>query len=224
MKLFLDTANLEEIREAVEWGVIDGVTTNPTLIAKEIERTGKKRVEILKEICSLVDGPISAEGMSLDAIGIEKEGEDLARIHKNICIKVPTTPEGIKGMRFLRKKGIKVNATLVFSANQALLALKVGVNYISPFVGRVDDIGGSGMFLVEEILNIIENYNFSTQLIVASVRHPLHVVEAAKVGAHIATIPFKVLKQMINHPLTDKGVEKFNKDWEKVLPIIHKND
>ena len=222
MKLFIDTANMDEIRIAKDWGIIDGVTTNPTLLAKEVERICKERQDILREICELVHGPVSAEGISLDTIGIEKEGEDLARIHKNIVIKVPVTPEGIKAMRMLRGKGIKVNATLVFSCNQALLAAKAGVNYISPFIGRLDDVGQSGMGLIGEILDMLDNYEFESELIVASVRHPLHIVEAMQLGAPICTVPFKVLEAMFKHPLTDKGIEKFINDWDKVREIMHK--
>ncbi len=222
MKLFIDTANVDEIRMAKDWGIIDGVTTNPTLLAQEVERTCKERQEILREICELVHGPVSAEGISLDTIGIEKEGEDLARIHKNIVINVPVTHEGIKAMRMLHGKGIKVNATLVFSCNQALLAAKAGANYISPFIGRLDDVGHSGMGLIGEILDMLDNYEFESELIVASVRHPLHVVEAMQLGAPICTVPFKVLEAMFKHPLTDKGIEKFVNDWDKAREIMHK--
>lgn len=222
MKLFLDTSNLEEIRTAKGWGIIDGVTTNPTLLAREIERTHKERHNILKEICEVAQGPVSAEVTSLDAIGIEKEGEDLAGIHKSIVIKVPVTPEGIKATRMLRNKQIKVNATLVFSCNQALIAAKAGANYISPFIGRLDDVGQSGMELVAEILTMLDNYEFEAELIVASVRHPLHVVEAAQLGAPICTVPFKVLEAMFKHPLTDKGIERFIEDWDKARELIYK--
>ena len=222
MKLFIDTANVDEIRIAKDWGIIDGVTTNPTLLAQEVERICRERQEILREICELVHGPVSAEGISLDTIGIEKEGEDLARIHKNIVIKVPVTHEGIKAMRMLRSKGIKVNATLVFSCNQALLAAKAGANYISPFIGRLDDVGHSGMGLIGEILDMLDNYEFESELIVASVRHPLHVVEAMQLGTPICTVPFNVLEAMFKHPLTDKGIKKFTKDWDKAREIMHK--
>jgi transaldolase len=220
MKLFIDTANLDEIHKAKEWGIIDGVTTNPTLLAKEVKRTKRKRYDILREICESIDGPVSAEGIGLDAMSIVKEGEELAKIHKNICIKVPLTPEGIKGIKILRNKGIKVNATLIFSCNQALIAAKAGANYISPFIGRLDDIGEPGMRLVSEVITMLENYKFETELIVASIRHPLHVVEAIQMGVHICTVPFKVLELMFKHPLTDNGIERFTKDWEAVKEVI----
>ena len=221
MKLFIDSANVDEIRTVKSWGIIDGVTTNPTLLAKEIKRSGRKRQDILKEICELINGSVSAEGMSLDANGILKEGEELAGIHPNICVKVPVTVEGIKGMRRLRDKGIKVNATLVFSCNQALLAAKAGANYVSPFIGRLDDAGWEGMQLIYEIITMFENYDFETEVLVASVRHPVHIVEASKLGAPICTVPFKILEQMFNHPLTDKGIEKFVEDWEKAKELIY---
>jgi transaldolase len=220
MKLFIDTANLDEIAAAKGWGILDGVTTNPTLIAREIERTHKKRRDILQEICKNVRGPVSAEGITLDAISIEKEGEDLARIHKNICVKVPVTPEGVKGMRMLRNKGIKVNATLVFSCNQALIAAKAGANFVSPFIGRLDDIGESGMNLVAEIVTMFDNYDFETEVLVASVRSPAQVVEATQLGAHVCTVPFKVLEMMFKHPLTDNGITRFLEDWEKARALV----
>lgn len=212
MQIFLDTAIVDEIREAASWGIVDGVTTNPSLIA----RSGRKFEDAVKEICSVVDGPISAEVTSDDSAGMVKEAEHLAKIHKNIVIKVPTTPEGLKAIKELSKKGIKTNATLVFSANQALLVAKAGATYCSPFIGRLDDAGEEGMQLVAEIVKIYKNYSIKTKIIVASVRHPMHVVEAAVLGADIATVPFKVLKQMIKHPLTDIGIAKFKADWKKV--------
>lgn len=212
MKFFIDTANIAEIKKAVELGVIDGVTTNPSLMAKE----GRDPVALLKEICSIVDGPISAEAVSLDADGMISEGEELSKIHKNIVIKIPMTEEGLKAVKRLSSKGIKTNVTLMFSASQALLAAKAGATFVSPFVGRLDDISYVGMDLVSDILDIYDNYGFGTEVIVASVRNPLHVVEAAKMGAHIATIPYSVISQLAKHPLTDIGIEKFLKDWEKV--------
>ncbi len=212
MKIFLDTANVEQIREAASWGIVDGVTTNPSLIAKE----GREFVEVVKEICEIVDGPISAEVISLDAEGMVKEARELAKIHRNIVIKIPMTVEGLKAVKLLSAEGIKTNVTLVFSANQALLAMKAGATYISPFVGRLDDIGEVGMDLVARIMEMIENYGFETEVIVASVRNPIHALDAALLGAHIATIPFAVLEKMVKHPKTDEGIERFLKDWEKV--------
>jgi transaldolase len=212
MKIFLDTANVEQIREANSWGIIDGVTTNPSLIAKE----GRDFREVVEEICSIVNGPISAEVISLDAAGMVKEGRNLAKIHDNINIKVPMTPEGLKAVKDFSARGIKTNVTLVFSANQALLAAKAGATFVSPFVGRIDDTGNDGMKVVHDIVQIYLNYAFDTEIIVASVRHPIHVLEAAKAGAHIATIPWNVLQQMTKHPQTDLGIEAFLKDWEKV--------
>lgn len=212
MKIFLDTANVDEIREAAEWGIIDGVTTNPSLIARE----GRKFKEVVEEICEIVDGPISAEVVSEDAKKMIKEARELAKIHENITIKIPMTPEGLKATRELAIRGIKTNVTLVFSANQALLAAKAGATFVSPFVGRLDDGGHDGMQLVRDISHIYTNYAFDTEIIVASVRHPIHVVDSAKTGAHIVTVPFKVLKQMAKHPLTDIGIERFLSDWEKV--------
>ena len=212
MKLFLDTANVEQIKEANDWGIIDGVTTNPSLIAKE----GRDFREVVEEICSIVDGPISAEVVSLDAKGMIKEGRELAKIHPNINIKVPMTPEGLKAVKEFSKRGIKTNVTLVFSANQALLAAKAGATFVSPFVGRLDDNGQDGMQIVKDIVQIYMNYAFDTEIIVASTRHPLHVLDAAKAGADIATVPWKVLQLMVKHPQTDIGIEKFLADWEKV--------
>ncbi len=212
MKIFLDTANVNEIREAASWGILDGVTTNPSLIAKE----GRKFVDVVKEITTLVDGPISAEVVSMEAEDMVREALPLAGIHPNITIKIPMCPEGLKAVKVLAGKKIKTNVTLVFSANQALLAAKAGATFVSPFVGRLDDASHVGMDLVREIIPIYQNYDFDTQVIVASVRNPLHVVEAAKAGAHVATVPFAVLKQMAAHPLTDIGIKKFLADWEKV--------
>ncbi len=212
MKIFLDTANVEHIREAASWGILDGVTTNPSLIAKE----GRDFVEVVKEICEIVDGPISAEVISPDAEGMVKEARELAKIHGNIVIKIPMTVEGLKAVKKLSFEGIKTNVTLVFSANQALLAMKAGASYVSPFVGRLDDVGHNGMDLIAQVLDIIDNYGFDTEVIVASVRHPIHVLEAALMGADIATVPFAVLEKMVKHPKTDDGIERFLKDWEKV--------
>jgi len=208
MKLFIDTANVNEIREAHSWGIICGVTTNPSLIAKE----GRDFKEVVNEICSIVDGPISAEVISLKAEGMIEEAKDLAKIHKNIVIKIPMTAEGLKAVSVLSKEGIKTNVTLIFSAAQALLAAKAGATYVSPFVGRLDDIGQNGIELIKEIVQIFKNYpDIKTEIIAASIRHPIHVIEAAKAGAHIATVPFKVLEQMTKHALTDVGIERFLK-------------
>jgi len=212
MKIFLDTANVDHIREAASWGIVDGVTTNPSLIAKE----GRRFEDVVKEICGIVDGPISAEVVSLEAEGMLDEARPLARMHKNVVIKIPMTPEGLKAVAVLEAEGIRTNVTLVFSANQALLAAKAGASFVSPFIGRLDDAGDDGMRIVEEIMAIFRNYDFKTEVIVASVRHPVHVVQAAVVGAHIATIPWDVLKKMVKHPLTDRGIEAFLADWAKV--------
>jgi len=211
MKIFLDTANLKEIKEASAMGLIDGVTTNPSLFAKE---TGDP-VKILEEICRAVDGPVSAEVNAGDTDGMLREARELRRIHSNIVIKIPLTKEGLKVTRELHNEGIPVNETLIFSPLQALLAAKAGAAYVSPFVGRLDDISHQGMELVEQILMIFDNYGFETEVIVASVRHPLHVLEAALMGADIATVPFKVLEQFTKHPLTDIGIQKFLEDWKK---------
>ena len=212
MKFFIDTANIKEIKEANALGLIDGVTTNPSLIARE----GKDFLKTLDEICGIVNGPISAEVVSIDSAGMLKEGRELAGRHKNIVVKVPMTMEGLKATKAFHLEGIKTNVTLVFSPVQALLAAKAGATYVSPFVGRLDDISDRGMELVEQIVQIFNNYNFDTQVIVASVRNPLHVLDAALIGAHVATIPFSVIEQLAKHPLTDIGIEKFLKDWEKV--------
>ena len=212
MKIFIDTANLEQIEEVDSWGILDGVTTNPSLAAKE---KGDFKT-LVRKICETVGGPVSVEAMSTKAEEIYKEGKELAKIHTNIVIKVPMTEEGLKATRMLTKDGIKVNMTLIFSANQALLAAKAGASYVSPFIGRLDDIGQDGMDLVAEIMDIFDNYDLGTEIIVASVRHPIHVTQAARMGADIATIPYDVLKKMFKHPLTDIGIERFQKDWEKV--------
>lgn len=212
MKFFIDTANIDEIREANSWGAIDGVTTNPSLVAKE----GKDFFEVLEQICEIVDGPISAEVVSLRHEEMIDEARDLAKFHKNIVVKIPLIREGLKAVRVVTQEGIKVNVTLCFSPSQALLAAKAGATYISPFVGRLDDISEDGMDLIRQIRTIYDNYQFQTQILTASIRHPLHVVEAAKIGSDVATIPFKVLEQLVKHPLTDIGLERFLKDWESV--------
>ncbi|HAG11677.1 MAG TPA: fructose-6-phosphate aldolase [Desulfotomaculum sp.] len=212
MKLFLDTANIEEIKAANALGVISGVTTNPSLIARE----GRVFEQVVREITSIVDGPISAEATSSDALSMIAEAQELAGIHPNIVVKIPLTAEGLKAIAELAKKGIKTNATLVFSANQALLAALAGASFVSPFVGRLDDVGHDGMEIVADIMDIFETYGFPAQVIAASIRRPMHVIMAAKAGADIATIPYQVLKQMIAHPLTDAGVKKFMDDWAKV--------
>jgi transaldolase len=215
MKFFLDTANLNEIREAAATGVLDGITTNPTLISKE----GNGFEDQLLKICAIVDGPISAETVSPNAPGMVEEGRHLAKLHRNIVVKCPMTREGLKATKTLSDEGIRVNVTLVFSAPQAILAAKAGAYFVSPFVGRLDDIGQNGMDLIRDVVQIYNNYEFKTQVLVASVRHPIHVVEAALMGADICTLPAKVFEQMLKHPLTDRGVEQFLKDWEKV-PVI----
>lgn len=212
MKFFIDTANLEEIKTASEWGLVDGVTTNPSLVAKE-KRDFK---ELIHDICKIVDGPISAEVISLKADGMIKEARELTKIHENIVVKIPMTMDGMKAVKTLSSEGIKTNVTLVFSPLQALLAAKAGATYASPFVGRLDDVSHNGMDLIRQILDIYTNYGFTTEVIVASVRHPIHVLESALLGADIATVPFKVLEQFSKHPLTDIGIDKFLKDWEKV--------
>jgi transaldolase len=211
MKFFIDTANIDEIKEAHALGMVDGVTTNPSLIARET----KPFEEILKEICEIVDGPISAEVISLDTDGMVKEARELAKIHKNIVIKVPITTEGLKAVKTLAAEGIRTNVTLIFSASQALLAAKAGAAFVSPFVGRLDDISLTGMDLVADIMTIYDNYGYETEVIVASIRNPMHVMESAMIGADIATIPFSVISQLAKHPLTDIGVEKFLADWKK---------
>lgn len=212
MKIFLDTANVEHIKEANSWGIIDGVTTNPTLIARE----GRNFRDVVEEICSIVDGPISAEVVSMKSEEMVQEAKGLAAIHKNIVIKVPLMPEGLKTIKKLKELNIKTNATLVFSPNQALLAAKAGATYVSPFIGRLDDIGHIGMDVVRDIMIIFDNYGFETQVIVASIRNPIHVIDAAITGAHVATVPYDTLRKMVKHSLTDVGIERFLKDWEKV--------
>jgi transaldolase len=215
MKFFLDTANLNEIREAAATGVLDGITTNPTLISKE----GNGFEDQLLKICAIVDGPISAETVSPEAPGMVEEGRHLAKLHRNIVVKCPMTREGLKATKSLSDEGIRVNVTLVFSATQAILAAKAGAYFVSPFVGRLDDIGQNGMDLIRDVVQIYNNYEYKTQVLVASVRHPIHVVQAALMGADICTLPAKVFEQMLKHPLTDRGVAQFLKDWEKV-PVI----
>lgn len=211
MKFFIDTANLDEIKKGVAMGMVDGVTTNPSLVAKE----GKPFHEILKEICAVVDGPVSAEVVSLDADGMLREARELAAMSDKIVVKIPMIVEGMKAVKQLTAEGINTNVTLVFSPAQALLAAKAGATYVSPFIGRLDDISQPGMDLINDIMTIYRNYGFQSEVIVASVRHPMHVVEAALIGADIATIPFKVIAQLAKHPLTDIGMEQFLSDWEK---------
>ncbi|MHB1043870.1 MAG: fructose-6-phosphate aldolase [Eubacteriales bacterium] len=212
MLIFIDTANVDEIREAYSLGVVAGVTTNPSLIARE----GRDFAEVVREITSIVDGPISAEAISEDAAGMVAEAEELSAIHPNIVVKIPMTAEGLKATRIIFQKGIRTNVTLVFSANQALLAARAGATYVSPFVGRLDDISQDGLTLIHEIMEIFDRHGLATKVIAASIRHPIHVTEAARAGAHIATVPYGVLMQMIRHPLTDAGIKKFLADWEKV--------
>ena len=209
MKLFIDTANVAEIKEANDMGVICGVTTNPSLIAKE----GRDFNEVIKEIASMVDGPISGEVISLETEGMVKEGREIAKIHKNMIIKIPMTGNGLKAVKILTSEGIKTNVTLIFTAGQALLAARAGATYVSPFLGRLDDIATNSLELIETIVDIFEIHNIETEIIAASIRSPLHVVAAARAGSHIATVPFAVIKAMIKHPLTDSGIEKFLKDW-----------
>lgn len=213
MKFFIDTANLDEIRDAMDMGVLDGVTTNPTLLARE----GRKDTDaLLKEICDIVQGPVSGEVTALDAAGMIAEGKRLAAISEYLVVKIPTTIDGLKATRALSREGIPVNATLCFSSSQALLMAKAGAAYISPFVGRLDDISEDGMQLIEDIVEIYGNYDYLTEVLVASIRHPQHVVQAALMGADVATIPHKVIKQLVNHPLTDKGLDAFMADWQKL--------
>jgi len=212
MKIFIDTANIKEIKEAVSLGVIDGVTTNPTLISKE----NRKACDLLKEICSLVEGPVSAEVIGLEKEAMVNEALELSKIAKNIVIKIPLIKEGLKAVKVLSAKGIKTNVTLCFSPSQALLAAKAGADYISPFIGRLDDISQVGIDLICDIKQIYSNYKFKTEIIVASVRNPLHVVDAAKIGADIATVPFAVIEQLLKHPLTDIGIQRFLEDYKKI--------
>lgn len=216
MKFFLDTANLDELKKGAAWGIVDGVTTNPSLIAKE----GVPIEEQIRKICDIVDGDISAEVVSTDAKGMIEEGRRLAKIHKNVVVKVPLIREGIKACSVLSKEGIRLNVTLCFTAGQALLAAKAGAYIISPFIGRVDDIGWPGMELIEDIQTIYSNFGYKTQILAASIRGPLHVIESAKAGADIATMPFKVLDSLFNHPLTDKGLEQFLADYNKVFELV----
>lgn len=212
MKLFIDTANVDDIKKANDMGVICGVTTNPSLIAKE----GRDFVEVVKEITTIVDGPISAEVISLEADKMVEEAKPLSAIHKNIIIKIPMCAEGLKAVKQLTKLGIKTNVTLIFSAAQALLAARAGATYVSPFLGRLDDVGTNGMILIEEIADIFKLHDIQTQIIAASIRNPIHVIDAARAGCDIATVPYKVIEQMLHHPLTDNGIERFLKDWETV--------
>jgi transaldolase len=218
MKIFLDTANVKEIREAAGWGILDGVTTNPSLVAKE----GREFREVLKEICSVVPGPVSAEVVTVTTEEMVREGRDLAKIAKNIVVKIPMIREGLRAIRTLSSEGIKINTTLIFSPTQALLAAKAGASFVSPFIGRLDDISHVGMDIVREMRVIFDNYDFSCEILAASIRNPLHVVDAATVGADIATMPFSVLESLIKHPLTDIGLQKFLKDWEKLPQAARK--
>ena len=212
MKIFVDTANVKEIEELAQWGIIEGATTNPTLLSQE----GGDPIKTIKRICEILKGPVSAEVVSTDYDGMVREARELAKIDEHVVIKIPMTVDGLRAVRTLSKEGIKTNVTLIFQPVQALLAAKAGATYVSPFVGRLDDISHYGLDIVEQILQIFENYGFETEVIVASVRHPLHVLEAALMGAHIVTIPPKVIRQLVNHPLTDIGIERFLKDWEKL--------
>jgi transaldolase len=211
MKFFIDTANIAEIKEAASMGVLDGVTTNPSLVAKE----GKEFRKLLEEICAIVDGPISAEVLATEYEGMMKEARELSKIHRNIVVKVPLIKEGLMAVKSLKAEGIRTNVTLCFSPNQALLAAKAGAYFISPFIGRLDDISHTGMDLIRQVVTIYRNYKYDTQVLVASIRHPLHVVEAALIGADICTMPFKVIESLIRHPLTDIGLERFLADWKK---------
>ena len=213
MRIFIDSANVEEIKELNSMGFLEGVTTNPSLVAKE-KRDYK---EVLQEICSIVNGPISAEVLALEYQGMITEAKELAAIHPTIVIKIPLTESGLKAIHTLHQEGIKTNATLIFSANQALLAARAGAAYVSPFLGRVDDIGNDGLILLEDIMDVFDQYLLPTEVIAASIRHPMHVVQAARIGSHIATIPYKVIKQMIKHPLTEAGIEKFINDWKQAF-------
>ncbi|MFI5352459.1 MAG: fructose-6-phosphate aldolase [Candidatus Binatales bacterium] len=216
MKFYIDTADVKEIKEAASWGLVDGVTTNPSLIAK----SGRQYEEVLREICSLVDGPISAEVVATEAEAMIKEGEKLARIHPNIVVKCPLIVEGLKATRALSRRGIKVNVTLIFTPLQGLAAAKCGATYLSPFVGRLDDIGEDGMMVAEQLVDILGNYDYPAQVLVASVRSLTHLMRAAEVGAHVATIPFAIIKQMLHHPLTDLGLDRFLADWRNTKQQI----
>lgn len=213
MKFFLDTANLDEIREAATWGVLDGITTNPSLVSKE----GRDFKDLIREICKIVDGPVSAEVVSTTKEEMVEEGRELSHLHRNVVVKIPLIVEGLKAVKALSREGVKTNVTLCFSANQALLAAKAGATYISPFIGRLDDVSQDGMTLIRDIKTIYSNYGFQTQILTASVRHPLHVLEAAKAGSDVATIPFKVLEQIVKHPLTDIGLKRFLADWNQYV-------
>ncbi len=213
MRIFIDTANIDEIKEINSMGFLEGVTTNPTLIARE----GRNYHEVIQEICAIVEGPISAEVIAMDYDTMINEGRELAAIHPNVVIKVPLTEAGLKAINSFNQMGIATNATLVFSANQALLAARAGASFVSPFLGRVDDVGNSGMTLLEDIITVFDQYDLDTEVISASIRHPMHVLECAKRGSHIATIPYSVIKQMIKHPLTDAGIERFINDWKQVF-------
>jgi len=212
MKFFIDTANVQEIKKAASWGILDGVTTNPSLVAKE----GRDFIEVLKEICSVVPGPVSAEVVSTTTEEMVKEGRELSRIAKNITVKIPCIAAGIPAIKALSSEGIAINTTLIFSCTQALIAAKAGATYVSPFVGRLDDISSVGMDVVRQIRTIFDNYDFPTQILAASMRHPVHVVEAAMAGADVATMPFAVIEALIKHPLTDVGLKKFLDDWQKL--------
>lgn len=215
MKFFIDTANLNEIKEANDLGILDGVTTNPSLMAKE-GITGEQNItQHYIDICNIVDGPVSAEVISTEFEGMIKEGEALAQLHKNIVVKIPMTGEGIKAIKYLTSKGIKTNCTLIFSAGQALLAAKAGASYISPFLGRLDDISSNGLDLIAQIKTIYNNYTFDTEILAASVRHPMHIIHCAEIGADVATVPLKAIKALLNHPLTDRGLEQFLADYAK---------
>ena len=217
MKFFLDTANVDEIREGVSMGLVDGVTTNPSLVAKE----GRDLEEVAREICDVVDGPVSLEVISTDSKEMVQEARRLAKIHENVVVKIPMIKEGVKALHVVSQEGIRVNITLVFTVAQALLAAKNGATIVSPFVGRLDDISIDGLDLIADILTVYENYEYETEVLVASIRHPLHVVEAAKMGAHIATLPSKILDQLVRHPLSDIGLQKFLADWEKQKQPVH---
>ena len=212
MKIFIDSAKIGEIQEAANWGILDGVTTNPTLVSQ----TNKTFKEVANEIIKIVDGPISLEAISQDSVSIVKEARELTKIHKNVVVKIPMTKEGLAAIKVLSSEGVKTNVTLVFSANQALLAAKAGATYVSPFVGRLDDISQDGMKIAEDIVTIFKNFSFKTEVIVASIRHPIHVLRAALIGAHIATCAFRVIEALFKHPLTDKGIQQFLEDWNKV--------
>ncbi len=213
MRIFIDSANIEEIREINAMGFLSGVTTNPSLVAKE----KRNYHEVIKEICSIVDGPVSAEVLALDYAGMVKEGQELASLHPNVVVKIPLTESGLQTIRSLASQGIRTNATLVFSASQALLAARAGASYVSPFIGRVDDNGNDGLMLLEDIMTIFDRYQLDTEVIAASIRHPMHVVASARIGSHIATIPYQVIKLMIKHPLTSAGIERFINDWKSAF-------